>query len=76
MKFACPVKGLYICIISKEQFLHKGIFVIFFGITFQDTLNLADSQFANRGNRIFASPHNEKKLFIFFCYFVETAGGI
>ena len=76
MKFACPVKGFYICIISKEQFLHKGIFVIFFGITFQDTLNLADSQFANRGNRIFASPHNEKKLFIFFCYFVETAGGI
>lgn len=47
-----------------------------FGDESLDTLNLADSQFANRGNRIFASPHNEKKLFIFFCYFVETAGGI
>ena len=76
MKLAGAVKSLYISIVSEKQFLHKGIFVIFFGITFQDTLNLADSQFANRGNRIFASPHNEKKLFIFFCYFVETAGGI
>ena len=48
VQFACTVKSLYFCIVSQKQFLHKRVFVIFFGKTFQDALNLADSQFTNR----------------------------
>ena len=48
VQFARTVKSLYFCIVSQKQFLHKRVFVIFFGKTFQDALNLADSQFTNR----------------------------
>ena len=77
VQFACTVKSLYFCIVSQKQFLHKRVFVIFFGKTFQDALNLADSQFTNRWDRSIASPYDEKIGNIaLFGNFVQAAGCI
>ena len=57
MELFARFESIHFRIGSQEEILHKGIFVAFFGIGSEKTLNLADCQFADGGSVLTFSPY-------------------